>query len=451
MQPLLLDSRDDTRLVIWSELGQWMVIDNELLGMLGLFDGKRTTDDVAHILAKQTRKSLHLTRAEMRPILKELHSRGIVSHSPLTVSPGQNKSKLENITLNLTNRCNLECPFCYNSGRSTDEMNIERLMDRIEEHKELYSSKASLIILGGEPFISPERLLKAIDRANTIFTNSSPMVSTNGTLIDEVMVKELAQRRVDVQVSLDSHDPAVHDKFRGDGVFEQAVRGIRMMVDAGVYVVLSMVMTKENIRGMENYLDMALALRVNEARFIPLRLIGRGKELLAHSSDQREALDILLTLLNKRPDFRPLLRRDYFTIQMTMAGFSANQSACGVGEKVIFIDADGKVYPCPNHVSSEYMCGSLAQTGLAEIFKNSLVLENIRIKYHVQNYKGCSECSFKCWCAGDCRGEVLSLTGDPFAQSPHCSEIKQNYLKLLWYMADDNFTRLEKSAIHTCF
>lgn len=450
-QPLLLDSRNDSRLVVWSELGQWMVVDDELLGMLCLFNGKRTTNDVAHILSKRTGKSQHITQAEMRPIMKELHSRKIVSHSPFATHSGQKTSKLENITLNLTNRCNLKCPFCYNSGRDTDEMDIERLMDRVEEHKELYSSKASFIILGGEPFISPERLFKTIDRANTIFTNSPPMVSTNGTLIDEVVVKELARRRVEVQVSLDSHDPAVHDKFRGKGVYKQTLRGVKMLVEAEVYVVLSMVMTKENISGMENYLDMALALRVNEARFIPLRLIGRGKELLNRSPDQREALDILLTLLNKRPEFRPLLRRDYFSIQMTMAGFSANQSACGVGEKVIFIDADGKVYPCPNHVTNEHICGSLAITSLAEIFKNSPVLENIRKKYHVKNYKGCSECSFKCWCAGDCRGEVLSLTGDPFTPSPHCSEIKGNYLKLLWYMADDNFYGHGRAGAHICF
>lgn len=436
---------------MWSELGQWMVVDGELLQMFRLLDGSRTLAEAAIALAEQTGKPQQLVFAEMEPVLHELQQRGIAGHQPITVPRNPQKALIENITLNLTNKCNLDCSFCYNSGRNTPEIDIDLLMNRLGEGRELYSNRVSFVILGGEPLLHPKRLYQTIDRANKLFPSSLPMVSTNGVLINEHVTRELAARRVEVQVSLDSHLPQVHDSYRGTGTFAAARHGAEMLAEAGVPVILSLVMTKDNIDFLEPYLDMALKIGAVEARFIPLRHIGRGNDYINRAPDLRQALAAMLQLLDRRPDFKPLLRRDYFTIQMTVAALSAQQFSCGIGYKILFIDADGTVYPCPNHVSDEYACGNLSNYPLMDIFRDSAPLNAIRELYHVKNYQGCTVCPYKCWCAGDCRGEVLSMTGNSLSLSPHCAEIKENYIKMLWHMAENGFMKQTQVGYNVCF
>jgi radical SAM protein with 4Fe4S-binding SPASM domain len=103
---------------------------------------------------------------------------------------------------------------------------------------------------------------------------------------------------------------------------------------------------------------------------------------------------------------------------------------------VIFIDADGTVYPCPNHTSPEHACGSMREAGLAEIIERSPVMIAARERYQVTRYTRCRGCPFRYWCAGDCRGEALSVEGDPLAPSPHCDELRRTYTRMLWLIAD---------------
>jgi radical SAM protein with 4Fe4S-binding SPASM domain len=257
-------------------------------------------------------------------------------------------------------------------------------------------------------------------------------------LLTEKAIAELAQHRLDVQVSLDSHLAQKHDAIRGTGVFAKTIKGVTGLVNAGIHTTLSMVYSASNIEDFEPYLNLAKSLGVHEVRFIPLRLIGRGRGCQKISPNQAQAFRHLMEILQRRSDLRPLLVRDYFSIIMTICRFSTPRSGCGIGRKVIFIDADGQVYPCPNHVSRTHACGNVAEKSLTDIVMNSGVMRKMREQYQVANYSSCHDCPFGYWCAGDCRGEVLSITGDPLAPSPHCEELKQVMKDMLWLIAEGN-------------
>jgi len=435
VSPSLHDERDGAHLLVWGDLAQWMVVDAELLGFLDLFDGRRTVKAVLRQHAKRTRGAARELEREAMAIVHELHRRGILSERPAPRAIGPEPPKVANVTVNLTNRCNLRCTWCYNAGRVTEEMPVAAVMDAIEQGREILEPNASFIVLGGEPLIDLDRLLYALDRAGGLF-EPAPMVSTNGTLLTDEAVAQLGRRRVEVQVSLDSHDPARHNAVRGEGVFEQAVAGIRRLVEAGVYTIASMVYTRETVADFEPYLALAQDLGVGEARFIPMRSIGRGLEHDEARPNQTEAFQRLLDVLARRPEFRPLVRRDFFTILMTVCRYSTPRTGCGIARKVLFIDADGLVYPCPNHVGPEHCCGDLRTESLASIFADAPVLRAMRERYQVSRYTRCRACAFRYWCAGDCRGEALALTGDPLAASPHCAELRAMIKEMLWLAAD---------------
>ena len=434
-RPELEDTRRGNHLLVWGDLPRWMVVDEELRSFLGLFDGTRTLEEAVRIHAGRENRSLDEVWPGAVAVATELHDRSILAAriEPVRVEP--EPVSIANVTVNLTNSCNLRCAWCYNAERSTAEMDVDRLLDAIEAGRSILEPSASFIVLGGEPLTKRARLLRALDRARSIFTPAT-LVSTNGTLLAPAVVSELATRHVEVQVSLDGPHAEAHDAIRGPGVFDKATAGVRRLVDAGVHTTISMVYSRENHTQFEAYLDLARDLGVAEARFIPMRTIGKGLDHVASSPDQLQAFTHLVDVLERRPELSSLLQRDWFSITMTVCRYSTPRTGCGIGRKVLFLDADGTLYPCPNHAHPEHACGNVEEKSLVDLVQSSPVMTSLRERYQVARYPSCTSCPFRHWCAGDCRGEVLATTSDPLAPSPHCEQIQEVMKRMLWLIAE---------------
>ena len=429
-KPDLHDRHGGVHLLVWGELPDWMAVDDDLHSFLGLFDGGRTLAVVldAHAAGGGG-------RAQAEGVAGELRRRGILAEDLSPPTPKSEPPRIANVTFNVTNRCNLRCPWCYNAGRATGEIPTDLAARALREARGILDPQSSLIVLGGEPFLDLPRLLAVLDGTRGLF-GAPPSVSTNGTLLTPQAVREIASRGAEVQVSLDGPDEERHDAIRGRGVFEKAVGGVRRLVDAGVHTILSMVFTRESAGKMEPYLDLARTLGANEARFIPMRAIGRGTEHASLSPDRFLLFEALLDVLDRRPELRSLLMRDFFTIAMTVLRFSTPRRNCGIGRKVVFLDADGGVYPCPNHALPEFLCGNVAERPLQDIFLSSAVMERMRAEFDVSRYTKCRTCAFRQWCAGDCRGEVRAAGGDPLEAPAHCESLFRMHRRMLWMLAE---------------
>ena len=438
-EPSLEDQRRDgsgaaRHLLVWGQLPAWMVVDAELRTLLRSFDGRRTVRDLLLQHARAANRPAREVSAEALPILQDLVDRRILSRSRDLPAPTPERIGIANVTANLTNRCNLHCSFCYNERRGGAELEIHRLMDGIERGRDILSPGASLILLGGEPLMDVDRLCAALERAAHIF-DSPTLFSTNGTLLTEPTVARLVGRNVQVQVSLDAARAERHDALRGSGVHARALAGIRLLREAGVYTILSMVYTRDSIGDFEPYLELAAELGADEARFIPLRAIGGGIGWQDLRPNQSRAFTHLLDVLERRPELARLLSRDYFSILATVLRFSAVRTSCGLGRKVVFVDADGSVYPCPNRVRAELCAGNLRDDDVATLVSRSPVFAATRDQFHVARYERCQSCPFRYWCAGDCRGEVMALGGRPGDPSPHCAELRDVYRRILWLLS----------------
>ncbi len=436
-EPSLVDRRGGRILLVWGDLARWLAVDEELYAFLCRFDGQRPLKQVVRKHARKWNRLEAEVAEEARTLVGQLRKQGILrtdsGPGPMAPEP----VRIANVTVNLTNRCNLRCPFCYNVERKTDEVDVDRLMDALEAGRDLLAPGASFIILGGEPLLDWPRTRRAVERAERLF-DSPILISTNGTLLSDDIVADLARHRVEVQVSLDGPTAAEHDPGRGRGVFELATAGVRKLVGAGIRTILSMVYTRGTEGRFEPYLYLARGLGSTEARFIPMRRIGGGCALAEQMPDQLAAFRTLLDVLQRRPELRPLLGRDWFSIAMAVCRFAVPRTGCGIGRQVLFVDADGTVYPCPNHVAPELAAGRLTETPLADIVLTSPVFEAMRDRYRVDRYTACRSCAFRHWCVGDCRGEALSVFGDPHAPSPHCAQLKKLYPELLWLLADND-------------
>ncbi|MBE9397728.1 radical SAM protein [Pontibacterium sp. N1Y112] len=135
--------------------------------------------------------------------------------------------------------CNLNCDFCFEgSGPGDQRLGLVKLADVEPFIKEaLLLDVEQFSFTGGEPFLAKD-LVKILSLAAQ---HKPCLVLTNGTealhkRIDELDVLLQAPYPVSFRVSLDSPVEHEHDEGRGEGNFQRALDGIRMLQRKGFSV-----------------------------------------------------------------------------------------------------------------------------------------------------------------------------------------------------------------------
>lgn len=144
--------------------------------------------------------------------------------------------------------CNLDCEYCYErkyprNNKAADI--VDFLHACFERDKDLPNVEVVIDIIGGEPFMQPKLLMAAFETAEQLCEeHKRPFmfsISTNGTLLDRPLNKEIIERwkdRLSIGVSIDGL-PESHDKYRifttsREGSYEAAVRGYNYLKEVGI-------------------------------------------------------------------------------------------------------------------------------------------------------------------------------------------------------------------------
>lgn len=153
--------------------------------------------------------------------------------------------KLNMITLQVTQQCNLRCEYCVYSGgyqnrthsqQSMDFDTAKRSIDFYIEHS-VDSEFISIGFYGGEPLIEFELIKKCILYAESLSEGKKLIftMTTNGTLLKEEIVQFLEEHEVGIRISLDG-PKEVHDKnrkfaFNNCGTFDKVTENVNMIKD----------------------------------------------------------------------------------------------------------------------------------------------------------------------------------------------------------------------------
>ncbi len=325
----------------------------------------------------------------------------------------------------ITDVCNSHCRHCYRDGaRTSRSMDDTRRQAVIHEYEELLEwlrrhgpVQGLITITGGEPFLDPEfpSLLRRLHGKKERFSFA---VLSNGTLIDDGMIRLLQSfRPLFVQVSLDGMR-SVHDGIRGEGAFDGAVQGIRRLVDAGIRTLVSFTASRYNYRELPRLAAFAGKLGVAKMwtdRMVPLGHGGRS----AHGIlSPKEVLEYCQLLRSAR--FRAGLR--VFRKFDVSAGRALQFLKCGgdpydcnAGKGLLAVLPNGDVYPCrrlPEKV------GRIPEQSLASIYAANEYLRELR--NHGKISRGCEGCRYRHTCRGGARCMAHSVHGTAFAADPGC-------------------------------
>lgn len=186
------------------------------------------------------------------PTIEKLKANGFLStnrvkeveHPATNVVKDFLNNKLKKINLQITQQCNFRCEYCVysgeyeNRGHSVSRMSWETAkkgIDFILSHSK-DSSSIDVSFYGGEPLLEYNLIKKVMKYAKEAAEGKlvSFSMTTNGSLLNEEMVRFFLDYNMRITVSLDG-PKEIHDKNRkfasnNNGTFDSVYNNIRTIV-----------------------------------------------------------------------------------------------------------------------------------------------------------------------------------------------------------------------------
>jgi MoaA/NifB/PqqE/SkfB family radical SAM enzyme len=142
------------------------------------------------------------------------------------------------LSIKITNKCNLTCPYCYEDARK--ELDNEITLEDIKKIIDIVNPVNSIDFTGGECLTKYDLLVAAKDYA---FTKVNRLrIATNGTIpINFRDFYPLPKGKSLVfSISLDGFEED-HDKNRGKGTFQKTLDFSRELIQRGIPIIASSV------------------------------------------------------------------------------------------------------------------------------------------------------------------------------------------------------------------
>ena len=211
-----------------------------------------------------------------------------------------------NGTFELTPCCNMACKMCYVRMTKQQQEAIAPLrtakewLALAEEAKK--QGMVYLLLTGGEPFLRPDfrEILSGLNKMGMLVS-----INSNGTLITEEVISWLKETPpVRVNVTLYGASDATYERLCGNPHgFTQAVRGIRLLKNAGITVKINCSITPYNVDDVDEIFAFAkqegLLVQASSYMFPPLRrdnsMIGWNDRLSAEDAAYQSARIACLT------------------------------------------------------------------------------------------------------------------------------------------------------------
>lgn len=254
------------------------------------------------------------------------------------------------IAINLTNRCNTYCKYCFQSARKQDKdyLNYENVRSILEYVVSKADGKKILHLTGGEPTMNSDFFRILSYAADNDFI---VRIQTNGIAWDTMgtdALKLLKNENVSVKISLDGWNEETHEFLRAKGSFQKVVRNIEMLTKYSCMIGIKTCIHEKNIGELYKMLEFCRALHVQGFSYNMLRREGEAQYSVPEPEFHIEELEVarkLIPYFNK-PEYQYLMNGNNLLLFYYCDGDIRYQHH-------FYIDYDGRVYPHQSCVRDE--------------------------------------------------------------------------------------------------
>ena len=268
-------------------------------------------------------------------------------------------------------QCNQKCVFCYAAGQEmgkTKEMTTEQWKQAIDC---LVAARVPMVTFtGGEPTQRAD-IAELVGYAKRMVTR----LNTNGVNLTPELVQQLKVAGLDsVQVTLYSHDEAVHNALVGSNHHADTVQGIRNAVAAGLDISINTPLSKKNA-DYEATLKFIHSLGV---RFVTVSgLICTGMAGINHKEYDLTS-DELFEIVKTAKEFCNAheMEIDFTSPGLINAekldGLGMNVPMCGACLSNMAIAPDGTVVPCQSWLGADASLGNILTDPFKQIWNHPM-------------------------------------------------------------------------------
>jgi len=346
------------------------------------------------------------------------------------------KLKPSAVYFNPTDRCNLNCSYCYIPAglrKSGTHMSGAKLLEALETLKIYFKSnlprgqKPQVVFHGAEPLLNKEVVFTAIDRFKKDFRFG---IQTNGTLLDAEALDFLTSRGINIGLSLDGHIQSVADRLRrswqGKGVSKKVIKVIGRLKGYHNYSVICTV-TRENMSSQADIVEFFHRLEVPTCMLNPVRCTLPGGYRQKPSDEDAamhymSALDRTYLLYKKTG--RKLVVANFANVLISILAPTARRlmcdiSPCGAGRCFFAVSSKGDMFPCSEFIGiKKFRGGNIFRDDIRAVLKTAPFRSVTERR--IEDITPCSRCAIRHFCGAPCPAEAWAINGSMASRGAFC-------------------------------
>jgi PqqA peptide cyclase len=318
----------------------------------------------------------------------------------------------------LTYRCNLQCPYCYNPlnlRAYRDELSTDRWCAVFSDAAELGVVQAHFS--GGEPTLRSD-LVTLVGAASQLglYTN----LITQGTFLDDSLLDRLLECGLDhIQISIQAPGRQLADRVAGATVHEKKVDALRRVRERDVALTLNCVLHRGNHDSIGDLIAFAERLGIARLELANVQFYGwafRNRAALMPTLEQVLHGEAVVGAARER------LRGRMEIVYVLPDYFGEFPKPCmnGWGSQFMTVTPNGDVLPCPAAAAITGLeFENVRHRALGDIWRNSDAFARYRGTGWMP--EPCRSCERREIDWGGCRCQAFLLTGDASRTDPACS------------------------------
>ncbi|GAA4212721.1 radical SAM protein [Microbispora amethystogenes] len=371
--------------------------------------------------------------------------------------------------------CNLACPYCFEGELTTksprmDEEMIEAAFDTIPEIQDRHQNSGPpyITLFGGEPLLDTAYQRGAVEQIlRGSYDRGYPVTAiTNGVALDAYVPMLLKYGCEEVQVSLDG-TPRTHDTRRvfrnGKPTFELIERSIDVAAEAGIRVLIRVLVDEDSVDDMPRFAEFAQAKGwLDHPKIRLFNGFTKATTFLYvtpdHPEEKRKRMvrgdvkaglqEAFWSMVKQNPLVDRMLQPDLARIRSAVLEgdrLRPNLQGCSAGTSVVAFDPYGKIYGCPETVGRpQHACGTFYPE-----FSYAAGYRDPWRHRHVDTVPMCRDCNVKLFCGGGgCPIKAWAANGGDFntCYCPKVSSITTRVETQLAYLLPMALRRQQEHA-----
>lgn len=266
--------------------------------------------------------------------------------------------------LNLTYRCNLDCPFCstkfggfFNKARDMSPETVRAGMDILLSNS--VTPQPHLFFFGGEPLLRKDLIAEGVEYGRKHEKENGKsirfVIVTNGVLLDDGFMEFLRKNRVELQINLDG-PKEIHDSQRhfpgGAGTFDRVMENVEKAEKHREFHLTLRSHVPPSHPHFHETMDLLKSRKLFNLKIAFTMVMGMesGSEFLWKKEDYERHEQVFLDLVRKyraNISYKRAPGVDFFGLYGYHSAVKTRmEHFCNAGRVRLSIGPAGNVYPC---------------------------------------------------------------------------------------------------------